>query len=51
MFFVRGAGLQLGLDLNTRELKEPAFWRAVVVRGCLLPCKSHVAPSRGDAHH
>ena len=32
LFYVKGAGLQLGMDTNTRELREPAFYRAVVVR-------------------
>jgi hypothetical protein len=32
MLFIKGAGLELGLDLNTRELREPSFYRAVVVR-------------------
>lgn len=28
-FWVKGAGLQLGMDFNTAELREPFFWRAV----------------------
>ncbi len=35
LFFIKGAGLQLGIDPNMRELREPAFYRAVVVRAHL----------------
>ena len=47
LLFVKGLGLELGMDLNWRELRSPAFYRAVVAEFVGTLC----APCGGVGAH
>ena len=53
LLFVKGLGLELGMDLNWRELRSAAFYRAVVAEfvGTLcVPCGVHSSSSYACAY-